>query len=262
MNGENFDLYAKCRICGKEYAAVPAKLDGVQRESAIALMELFPICPECAKKEEAKCKAAEETRRKREIACEIEKLWHLSGIPPGYRFLRQNGNEIAAPLVPGVAAWISRYANRNILLSGATGTGKSTSAVFCAGAMIRQRRRVRYCKLHRMLSEWREAKTGTERRADEIFFENIGKLDLLIIDEAVGKAKMTDSGQDMMFELLDRICTGEIPGTRVWLLGNFHPGSIVELFGDCEPVLRRLQENFVCGEAKSGSVEVFDVWRK
>ena len=73
---------------------------------------------------------------------------------------------------------------------------------------------------------------------------------------------MTDSGQDMMFELLDRICTGEIPGTRVWLLGNFHPGSIVELFGDCEPVLRRLQENFVCGEAKSGSVEVFDVWRK
>ena len=68
---------------------------------------------------------------------------------------------------------------------------------------------------------------------------------MVIIDEVVGKAKVSDSGQELLFDLLEAVNNGECR-SRIWLLGNFYTGSIEEIFSDPEPIRRRLAENFEC----------------
>jgi len=65
----------------------------------------------------------------------------------------------------------------------------------------------------------------------------------------------------MMYELLDMIADGEIR-TRLWMLGNFRQGVLDEVFGDTDPVYRRIEENFVCVGATQKSMQIFHVFKQ
>ena len=144
------------------------------------------------------------------------------------------------------------------MISGRTGVGKSTSACFVALRLLAEGRNVRYVKLRRLLAEWRDARTSDEPQGDERFFAAIRRLDFLIIDEA-DKAKTSESGQEMMYELLDGIYCGELR-THLWLIGNFRSGSLDDIFGDSEPVYRRIEEIFLCVGVEKDRIEIFHVW--
>lgn len=200
-----------------------------------------------------------EERKRREWADNLPKRAAAAGIPDLYRLHRATRKPITAPIVPHAARWVWENRDRNLLISGQTGVGKSTSACFAALRMLAEGKSVRYVKLRRLLAEWRDARTSDEPQGDERFFAAIRRLDLLIIDEA-DKAKTSESGQEMMYDLLDGIYCGEIR-TKLWMIGNFRAGSLDDIFGDSEPVYRRIDEGFLCGGVTGDGVEVFRVWK-
>lgn len=197
-----------------------------------------------------------EEQKQRERRENLPRLAAAAGIPDGYRIDRQTGKPFTAPPKPHVARWVWENRDRNLLISGKTGVGKSTSACFAALRMLEAGKSVRYVKLRRLLAEWRTARTSDEPMAEDRFFGRIHGLDLLILDEVADKNKTTESGQEMMYELLDMICDGELP-TRLWMLGNFRQGVLEEVFGDADPVYRRIEENFLCAGAEEKSMQRF-----
>lgn len=242
-----YKVVVGCDSCGKK-----VEIDDFPGLFGLIANGVPYYCDDCHEKQ----KRVLEEREFQEF---LPRLIDTAGIPAGYLADRNTGKKMQSAPVPYVFDWVWEHRERNILLTGNTGTGKSTSACFAAVKLIEDRKKVRYVKLRALLSEWREAKTADSRFADEAFFRTISELDLLILDEVIDKAKTTESGQEMMFELLDRIADGELK-TKLWMLGNFRPGSVIELFGDDAPVRRRIEENFVCAGIGKNKVEVFHVW--
>ena len=144
-----------------------------------------------------------------------------------------------------------------------TGSGKSTSACFIAAELIRNEYKVCYTTLRKLLSDWRAAKTSDRDYAVENMLRNIFRKDYFIIDEVVGKARVSESGQELLFEILESVNSGACRA-KIWLLGNFYTGSIEELFSDPEPVRRRIQENFSCAvlDRARQTVTPITVWKK
>jgi len=259
---ENGEIWLDCSRCGKMYCAISQNEDVefVRMMENCLSSDHARVCDACRKvmQEEEETRKREEERAA--FMARLPDLIKRSGIPDLYRLHRDTGNPIDKPLVPHVAKWLWGRRNCNLLLSGETGVGKSTSACFVALKMIEQGKRVRYVKLRKLLSEWRDARTCDERFADEHFFQRIAKLDVFILDEVIGKTKNTDSGQEMMYELLDMIGDGEIK-TRLWMIGNFRKDSIVAIFGEDDPVRRRIEENFICVGIDKTSVTQFHVFQ-
>lgn len=237
-----------CPQCGREFEVPEDVVLFLNTNTHIIDL----LCHDCEEK-------VRREREEQEFQALLPRLIADAGIPAGYLTDRNTGEKMQTAPVPYVFDWVWENRDRNILLTGNTGTGKSTSACFASVKLIEAHKKVRYVKLRALLSEWREAKTADSRFADEAFFRTISELDLLILDEVIDKAKTTESGQEMMFELLDRIADGELK-TKLWMLGNFRQGSIVDLFGDEAPVRRRIEENFICAGIAKNKVEVFHVW--
>lgn len=254
-------VWMDCARCGEMFPAFEVSdLSRTMNLESLYSVDAFRICAKCREVAEAEAARKEAEQKRREFLAGIPKLAAASGIPDLYRVHRKTGEPLTAPLVPHVAKWIWEHRQCNLLISGQTGVGKSTSACFVAVKMLEEGKRVRYVKLRRLLSEWREARTSDEPFADERFFDRIRKLHLLILDEVADKTKTTESGQEMMFEILDMIADGEIK-TRLWLLGNFRAGVLEELFGDTDPVFRRVEENFVCVGATDQTMKIFHVYK-
>ena len=191
---------------------------------------------------------AEEKKRQARIAelqCTFPERLKRSGLPELYTHDRETGELFTQPPKRKVAEFI--YLNRhcNLLISGETGTGKSTSACFIAARLLMPGGKIRYYRLSQLLTEWREARRSDLPYAAENLVSRLLNQDVLLLDEVAGKAKISESGQELMFELVERICNGESK-TRLWMLGNFYTGSIEEIFPDGEPIRRRLSENFKC----------------
>lgn len=198
--------------------------------------------------------------REYELQLKLPKMAAEAGIPELYRVDRETGLPMTAPTVPRVAAFFEQNRWKNLLVSGPTGVGKSTSACWEAMKLIAEGKRAQYVKLRKLLSDWRDVRTSSTSYACGRFFQEIGKLDLMILDEVADKVKMTETGQELMFELLDMIADGEIR-TKMWILGNFRAGVLRELFGDADPVYRRIQENFICVGIDRQTIERIEVWR-
>lgn len=252
----------RCEECGRE-------LDRKEAEEIVYIRSVFSNpgfiarCPQC------KFKAEREAERKREEAEEaayqerVPRFITEAGIPDGYRYRRDNGLSTVegGAIVKHAADWVWEHRNNNLLVSGKTGVGKSTSACYAAMRLIAEHKRVRYLKLQRLLCEWSAARTSDNAFGEQEFFGQFRRLDYLILDESAGKVKDTESRREMMIELLDEIASGELK-MRLWMLGNFRKGSIDALFGEenREPSLRRIQENFICAGITETNVETFDVW--
>lgn len=243
-------VFLSCSQCGKMFPAF---------EEAANVAGWMDKCFE--EDDYRLCKKCKDHPVSTEPVENLPQLGHDSGIPDNYMFHRDTGEFLSAPIIRTVAMKVWENRERNLLLSGATGLGKSTSACYVALKLLEQRQNIRYVKLRELLSEWREVKRSEVRFADKKFFARLRRLNVLIIDEIADKVKQTESGQELMYEILDQVYTGEMK-TRVWILGNFRSGVLAEIFGDAEPVFRRVEERFVCLGIKPGKIEEFHVWKK
>lgn len=248
-----------CLSCGAMYEVPDWRHDEFAEYTAKCL-EQYRKCPACEAAElaaeQAQAELAAEAKRQRELP----DLVRQAGIPDAYMFDRATGKMFAEPPARYAAEWIWRHRRENLLISGETGTGKSTSACFVAAKMIAGKSKVRYTSLRKLLSSWRAARMG-DCGADETLLNRIFRAqEVLIIDEVVGKAKVSDSGQELLFDLLEAVYNGECR-SRIWLLGNFYAGSIDEIFADPAPARRRLSEKFSCVRLTGSTVEPVAVFR-
>ncbi len=225
-----------CVECKK---AVTLREPEYQVETFRALGQEFPYCcPECDIKREERKIRLENERFKEEKRRAFYERMEESGIPEEYRVL--------LPPVPDVAAWIEKHADRNILLHGPTGAGKSTSAGYTARMLISAERRVRWYSLASLLDEWREARQGDDATETPALFSRLERYDVVILDEC-DKPINTESTQECMFRLIEDVSNG-MARARLWLLGNFYRGSIENIFGNGEAARRRFNEKFACAQ--------------
>ena len=256
------EILIDCLDCGKLYPVADFRTG----EFADVLRQSFERsrrCPECANR-----RRQDREQREREIERQVRQtrlpeILAASGVDYLYCHDRATGKLFSSPPVRFVAEWIWTHRRENLLLSGPTGTGKSTSAGFVATRLIADGRKVRYTNLRRLLSSWRQAKTGDDTFAVEKLLCRIFSQEVFILDEVIGKAKVSESGQELLFEILESVNSGACRA-KLWLLGNFYSGSIEDLFADPEPVRRRLQENFTCAviDRQLRSVRPIPVWEE
>lgn len=231
-----------CRACGKEGAA---DVDDFTFDVFSRPGQVYPwYCPECdvihrREKEEQERREREEERRNY-----IEEELERAGIPRRYR--------VKAPPVPTVADWLRHHAGDNILITGETGSGKSTSAGYLARGFIESEKTVRYRQMSDILDDWREARSGDYRVTSSEFFGKLENVDLLIVDEASpDKCVVSSSGRECMFRLLEDIYNGTCRAAVIFL-GNYFRGSIGEVFGNEAAARRRLADAFVCAKIEKG----------
>ena len=243
-----------CMDCGTMFPVDDFR-KGTFEDTLRKMYEKSRSCPACAEKRKREA-------HKAAIMAKLPQLLESAGVERLYCHDRASGQLFVEPPCRFVAEWIYRHRLENLLISGATGTGKSTSACFVAMKLIAEEQRIRYTSLRRLLAEWRAAKTSDVDFAAEKMLRGIFSKDIYIIDEVVGKARVSESGQELLFEILESVNSGACRA-RIWLLGNFYTGSIEEIFSDPDPVRRRLQENFTCVviDRQKRSVRPITVWK-
>lgn len=258
----NGNILIDCLQCGKMY-----EVEDFRKEEYAASLEKFyeknRICSKCESIRAAQKKKEQEDRNNMEMLNRLPLLLQESGIEYYYCHDKQTGRLFAEPPVKYSAEFFSTNANWNILLSGPTGSGKTTSACFIAASLICNNWKVKYITLRRLLADWKDAKKSDKEYAADLMLRELYKNDLVIIDEMVGKSKVSDSGQELLFEILEAVNSGACHA-RIWMLGNFYTGSIEDIFGDPEPVRRRLQENFICArlDKPKNAVTMLNVWKE
>lgn len=161
-----------------------------------------------------------------------------SGIPEDMQQIDIVPNRELAKMI-----WTHRQSH--LVVSGVTGAGKTTSVAKCATELIKQGKKVQYITARRLFASYSKNKSGNNYDPNT-WFSKIFKADYLIIDELVGKSKLSETGAECLFEIIDSAYGGK--KTRIWLMGNFYAGSIEAMLSDAETaetVLRRLREKFV-----------------
>ena len=250
LDDEAGELSCVCS-CGKEFRAPVFSGDPHDRwlqETA----GTFLLCPECLESSNRLALVAHNERMSELAAAEVQRLIEAVNVPENFSGLEK------APVRP-VAVWIWENRDRNLLLKGPTGAGKTTSAVFVAEQYARRRALIRYTTLRELIVRWVELKKDDKpAMATDRFLREIGGLDVLIIDEAVNKCVVSLAGQEILFELIDGVYSGRT-SVRLWILGNFEAGSIENIFADSAPVYRRIRESFLCGEIVDGCVKELKV---
>ena len=228
-----------CPECQKEFTAEYREPEGAfaaYRRDAYERQ----ICPDCTAKHEAEKRTAEAEQRKSMLLATLDDRMARAGFPEKFR-------KMDKPFVRDTAVWMWQNRQHSLLASGATGTGKTSSAAFVIREIMKQSRpRVMYRTWQMLQAEFVKAKT-TDNDNEFYFFERLDELDYLVIDELVGKrgeaTRLSPSGQDLLFNLIDGVYS-EARKTRVWILGNFYDGAIDRLIDDPLPTRRRLQESF------------------
>lgn len=228
-----------CPDCGREFTGDYNIDENSFCADTLKSMAERRTCRECEVKHQEELARQEKLRRQAELDATLDERLERAGIPKKFRGMEK-------PFVRHTAEWIYRNRESSLLISGATGTGKTSSACFIVRLMLRARyMSVRYTSRQELFADYVRAKT-TDGDNEYSFLARLAKIDLLIIDEMVGKkgdAKLSDSAQELFFNLIDGVYS-EARDTRVWLLGNFYRGSIDRLVDDPEPLKRRLRESF------------------
>ena len=231
---------AVCRDCGKHFQDhQPEFLLKYWQDRGQPFPSQCPACWQAWKKEQEE-KDMQAIYEAELSEYELDAAVEKAGVEEAYRLK-------TAP-VDFVRKWLWENRDANLLLSGTTGTGKSTSAGVVVRELIRQEHAtVNMCYMYSLLDHWRALRCdNNDPTAIKEMFRRLENADYLIIDEVAGKVVNTDSSREFMFRLLEDITNGACRA-RVFLLGNFYRGSIADIFGDEGPAFRRLKERFRCG---------------
>lgn len=235
----------QCEQCGKTWNE-KINQDAFNLAGVRELVGQF-ICPDCTQKKEQLKLENDERAKKLELERSFPARLDQTDIPAKMI-------DIEEPPVKTVAEWIWKNRDKNLLISGETGTGKTTSAVVVVRRMLKQQAlKIRYYNAMDLLLAWCGAKTSDRAADPQFFLERLGNLDLLIIDELVSKTKITASGAELLYNLIDGVYSGK-HHCKLWLIGNFYRNAIPDIFPDPEPVYRRLHESFFCAEIKNNEI--------
>lgn len=225
-----------CRRCGRT----------VHVETLKRAVEMFTkqgkeypaICRECMVISEQEEILSQQKQQRDEEELLDNAVLHV-GVRPLYAMRK--------PVVPYVFNWLMAHRNGNILLSGETGTGKSTSAGVFVREILREHHTVGMYYLSELLDRWRDVRCNNDNPSSiKTMFSDLEGDDYIVVDECAGKTVNSDSTREFMFRFLEDITNGAC-ASHVVLLGNFYKGSIADMFGDEAPAMRRIREKFTCG---------------
>ena len=228
-----------CPQCSREFESQYSFSEDFFCADAIRQMYEKLLCPSCIAANEKAKETEMEQQFQAELLSSLDQRLAEAGVPKRFRNMDK-------PFVRHTAEWIYRNRDKSLLISGMTGTGKTSSACFVLRLLLRQSYiSSRYCSRQGLFADYTRAKT-TDGDNEYYFLSRLDKLDLLIIDEMVGKkgdARLSDSAQELFFNLIDGVYS-QARDTRVWILGNFYRGAIDNLVDDPEPIKRRIKESF------------------
>ena len=237
-----------CKRCGAECeVSFPEKTIEYFANKGEPFPWLCSTCFEIVERERSEKQKKEDYDEEAELDEAVLK----AGVAPKYA--------LRYPLFPYVSDFLLDNADSSILLSGETGTGKSTSAGYFVREMLRKGHSVGMHYLGELMDDWRDArKADRAAEACQRLFSELESGDYIVIDECAGKTVNTDSSREFMFRFLEDLTNGRCT-SHVILLGNFYTGSIADMFGDEAPAMRRIRERFVCGriDPKKKTVTLF-----
>ena len=207
-------------------------------------------CDVCAEKMK---KEIEEKRHKEYIAMLAESLIEReieAGFPKNFRGLEK-------PFIRQAAVFFYENRDRSLIVSGKTGTGKTSSALYVLGLMMAEKEiKVKYYTRQTLIAAYVRAKTSNDD-CEDAFLERLAAYDYIVIDELVGKkgdAALSDSAQELFFNLIDGAYSGERKA-RLWILGNFFKGALNSLIADPDPYKRRIRACFTSALFRMNSDE-------
>lgn len=231
--------------CGLEFSISAETLNSMKSKShemwRTTLLGLYErtVCDACAEKER---KEKEEKARLERLAMLQDSLREReteAGFPSGFCCLEK-------PFMREAAVFFYKHREESVIVSGATGTGKTSSALYVLGLMLKENElRVKYYTRHGFFAEYVKAKTSKED-SEEAFLSRLNHLDYIVLDELVGKkgdSALSDSAQELLFNLVDGVYCGA-RRSKVWILGNFYQGALSRLVADVAPLKRRLKTSF------------------
>lgn len=137
---------------------------------------------------------------------------------------------------------IYAYREHNIIVTGDTGTGKTTAMLATAKHLVEKYGTTFYYypSLTHIINEYRKKKLGEIDTTK--FFRNHQKYDILIIDECLADTN-PNLCKELLFELVDSLYRGN-SRTKLWLAGNFYADCFSQIFPDPAPFYRRLKSCF------------------
>lgn len=228
-----------CYVCGREFEAAYRKPNG-PFANFISFAQNRSICHECHDRQEQERAEREQKERERMLISTVTERMQEAGFVGVFA-------EMEKPWLRDTAVWFWRHRNDHLLACGETGTGKTSGAAFAIREIMKQGYpKVMYRTWQMLQAELVAAKTD-DYDNEVKFFRRLNAYDYIIIDELIGKrgesAKLSPTGQDLLFNLIDGAYSGARKA-RVWILGNFYRGALERLIDDPQPTRRRLQEAF------------------
>lgn len=253
MIKELTDAYAmlECSQCGKLFrvdAAVgrdgkpisPKQLADDPFSGALmkAAME-NQVCDECIAANQKKVREQEANDALKYRISQSAMLMEEAGVP-------RNMRGISKPPNRGMANFLWKNQDRNILLVGNTGVGKTTSACACLERMrIMKDIPVKYINLSSLVMKMNAVSRFGSKETPLAFMDNLDAFSIVCIDEAFEKTRQTDMTSEILYMLIDSATSGAYR-FKLWLLGNLKRNAIQNMFGDYEPVMRRFEQFFLC----------------
>ena len=230
---ENSKAVYVCPQCGKEFVG------DFLRE----FTELYAnsICPLCMKVNAEVKKQQNAQKRKNNLLSTLDERMEKAGFEGVFC-------NIDTPIIRHNAEFIWKEKDNNLLISGETGAGKTSSAAFVARVMMKEKKyNFCYSTWSALHSEYVAAKTdNNDKSAEKRFFAKLNNLDYLIIDELAwrrGGAKLTPAAQELLFDIIDK-AYNKGRKCRVWLMGNLYNNAFETLLDQPEPIMRRLNFAF------------------
>jgi len=224
-------MSVKCSACGASLRPMTMILpDGIDDNLGRACLELgramttSAVCDNCARARR-EVEAAELSERL--IANRLSE----SGLPS--RLCEDYDPRLGNA---GLLAWMMDNTLSSMWIQSAkSGRGKTRTCAHLAYRIIRAHAvKVRFIKASEACSTY-AALLGESNASAVRLKTGLIKADLLIIDD-LGKGRLTPSGGELMFEILDRRTEAN---SRTWVTSNFSGAELESRLGDYGPYIRR-----------------------